>query len=84
MIKIFRRSLTNPIKALSENVPSARSRIGNLRDNLDSPEMISNVDRAALTSKFWSKIWSRRISAPSLTSRTDYLKNYAKKVNPSL
>ena len=38
---------SNPIKIISDNIPSSRARIGSLRENLDSPEMISNLDRAA-------------------------------------
>ncbi len=75
---------SNPIKIISDNIPSSRARIGSLRENLDSPEMISNLDRAALTSKFWSKIWSKRSSAPSYSARIDYLRNYPKKINSSL
>ena len=73
----------NPIKLLAEKAPSSRVRVGNLRVNLDSPEMISNIDRANLAADYWSKIWASRSNKPA-SSRSAFLTGYSKKVDSTL
>ena len=74
----------NPIKILSDKAPSSRVRVGNLRLKLDSPEMISNSDRANLAADYWSKIWARRSNIPSFSARVAFLNGYSKKIVPNL
>ena len=73
----------NPIKILASKAPSSRARIGDLRFDLDSPEIISN-DRASLAADFWSKIWAARPVSPSPFARVSFLRGYNKKINSSL
>jgi ribonuclease HI/exonuclease III len=74
----------HPIKDLANSAPSTRARVGPLRENLDSPEMIDDKDRASLAHKFWSKIWAPRSQPPSHSSMKAYLASYNKKINTGL
>ena len=77
-------SSVNPIKILASKAPSSRARVGNLRFDFDSPEMISNTDRASLAACFWSKVWAARDVSPPPSARVNFLRGYTKKINSSL
>ena len=75
---------THPIKALANDAPSTRARIGSLRDKLEDVEAISDDERSRVAASYWSKIWAARPNPPPFSHMKAYLSNYKKKVNTSL
>ena len=72
------------IKTIASKFPSTKTRLGTVRLDCDSPEAISDQDRAAVAAKYWSNLWSRRSNHITKTDRLAFLNGYNKKVDSSL
>ena len=78
------KAAPNAVKALADSAPSSRTHLGPIREGPDSPEAITDQERSAVATSFWSKIWAERKGSASLADRSAFLSSYNKSVDTEL
>jgi ribonuclease HI/exonuclease III len=76
--------LPHPISALKDKLPGSKARVPHLRDSPSDEPCFSAKGKSRIASKFWSEVWSPRVSPPSRLARSNFLRGYTKRVNTSL